>query len=129
MQIVAEVSLAVIAAAFLVAVLFLVPALRQVTRTAREAERVLARLSATLPGLLTDLRNAIERLDGTAGKLHDLSIALDRLGQLATTMGQALERARTVIMPSVANIVGVFTALREGFQSVRASHARGRDES
>lgn len=124
-----EWSLAVIAAAFVVAVLFLVPALWQVRRTARQAERVLAEINGTLPGLLNDLRDMIQRLGSTAETLQALAAAMDRLGHLAGAVGQAAEHVRDVVVPSVSSVAGVFAVLREGMQWMRPSRNRGRDGS
>ncbi len=126
---VAEWSLAVIAAAFVVAVLFLVPALWQVRRTARQAEQTLAGINDTLPDLLRDLRDVVQKLGGAADTLQDLAAAMDRLGHLAGAMGQAVEHVREVIMPSVSSAAGVFAALRESMQWMRPSRNRGRDGS
>ncbi len=126
---VAEWSLGVIAAAFVVAVLFLIPALWQVRRTARQAERVLAGINDILPGLLGDLRDVVRKLGGAADTLQDVAAAMDRLGRLAGEAAQAVEHVRDVIMPSVTSAAGVFAALREGMQWMRPSRNRGRDES
>lgn len=126
---VAEWSLAAIAVAFLIAVIALLPALMQVRRTARQAEQMLVSINSALPGLLSDLRDVVRKLGEAAGTLQDLAAAMDRLGQLAAATGRAVEHVRDVIVPSVASAAGVVAALREGFQWMRSSRNRGRDES
>lgn len=124
---IAEISLAVIAAATLVSVIALVPVLIQVRRTAARAEQVLASVDGTLPGLLTDLRALVRKIDATADTLRDLAESVDRLGRYAETavhtfegMGETARRmARDVIMPSVARAAGLLAAVREGMQWVR----------
>ncbi len=126
---IAEWSLAVIAGAFVIAVIALVPALWQVRRTARQAEKVLAGIHGTLPGLLTDLHGVVRKLGGAADTLNDLASALDRLSHLAATAGQTMEHVREMIVPSVASAAGLFAALREGVQWMRPSRNKGRDGS
>jgi len=116
-----EISLAVIAAATLLSVIALVPVLIQVRRTAARAERILASVDGSLPGLLTDLSALIRKLDRTADTVQDIAALMERVGRFAESAGD-------VIMPSVARAVGVLSALREGMQWVRPRRDKGRDE-
>ncbi len=126
---VAEWSLAVIAAVFVVTMLVLIPVLWQVRRTAREAERLLAGVAGVLPDLLGDLRDAVQKVSGAADHLDDLVTAMDRLARPAAVMAQLFEQVRDALVPSVANAAGVFAALREGMQWMRPGRARGREGS
>ncbi len=133
---IAEVSLAVIAAATLISVIALVPVLIQVRRTAARAEQVLASVDGTLPGLLTDLRTLVQKVDGTADTLRDLAASMDRLGRFVETAAHTVEGmhdaarqvAQDVVIPSVARAAGLLAVLREGMQWVRPRRDRGRDE-
>jgi len=128
---VAETSLAVIAGAFLIAVIVLVPALIQVRRTAARAEEALGSINESL----IDLRAAVHKLDDTAGAVRDLAAALDHVVRFAETAARTVEgmrdttrqMTRDVIMPSVASAAGLFAALWEGVQWMRPRRDKGRD--
>src|SRR5579884_1917767 len=90
-----EISLAVIAAAAAVATGALVPALVQVRRTAARAEEVLRAVGETLPGLLRDTRALVGMRD------------------------VALQVAREMVVPSMANAAGLLAILRDTMQWLR----------
>lgn len=120
---IAEISLAVIALAVAIAVIALVPALNQVRRTASRAEEVLAGVS----GILPEVQTIVHKLDGTTDRLQQLADSVDRLDRFAVTTTRtmeglrdvALQVARDMLVPSVANAAGLFAVLREGMQWIR----------
>lgn len=133
---VSEISLAVIAAAFVIAVAALVPVLAQVRRTARRAEQVLAAAEGQLPGLLEQVRALVAKLDRTVDAMGDLTQTIGRLDQMAERSLETVEQigtimrqtARDVLAPSMAGAAGVLAALREGIQWVWPRRDRGRDD-
>jgi uncharacterized protein YoxC len=133
---IAELSLAVIAAAFVVAVAALIPVLMQVRRTARQAESVLRSVNGTLPDLLAEAQTILTSLGQTTGTLRDVAASVERLDKLVDTAARTVENVRDsarqmaedVIMPSVATAAGVFAALREGMQWIRPKSDTGRDD-
>ncbi len=122
-----EISLAVIAAAAAVATGALVPALVQVRRTAARAEEVLRAVGETLPGLLRDTRALVDKLDRVADTVHDLAGSASRLDRVATTAARtvvgmrdvALQVAREMVVPSMANAAGLLAILRDTMQWLR----------
>jgi uncharacterized protein YoxC len=132
---VADLSLAVIALACVVAVIALVPVLLQLRRTAMRAEAVLARVDVALPSVLRDLEALIKQLARATDTVSGLAASVERLEKLSTTavhsMNGVLETvgraARDVILPSLASVAGVVSMLREGVDWVRPRRDRRRD--
>jgi uncharacterized protein YoxC len=133
---IAEISLAVIAVAFVVAVAVLIPVLLQIRRTARQAEGILRNVNGTLPDMLAEARAILTSLGDTSGTLRDVAASVERLDKLVDTAARTVENVRDsarqmaedVIMPSVATAAGVFAALREGIQWIRPRPEKGRDD-
>ncbi len=132
---VSDLSLAVIALAVAIAVVALVPVLVQLRRTAARAEVLLTSVEGALPGLLADLEGLVERLNRTTDTVGNLAAAVERLERLCSSTVRAadgvLERVghatRDVVVPSLANIVGLVSALREGLEWARPRRDRRRD--
>ena len=119
---IADVSLAVIAAASIVAVLASLPALAQVRRTAARAESVLSQIENTLPALIAELREATARMERTMDAVGGLTETVERMDRLTAAATRAIEVAgaamRRAAAPSVANAAGLLAAVREGIQLV-----------
>ncbi len=121
-----EISLGVIAAASVVAVLVAVPALVQVRRTAARAESLLAQVETTLPGLLVELREATERAERTMDAMGGLAETVERLDRVTAAATRTIElagaamrhMAADLVAPSVANAAGLLAVVREGIQWV-----------
>jgi predicted PurR-regulated permease PerM len=124
---IASVSLAVMAAAAVAAVLLAVPVLVQIRRTAARAESVLAYVEGTLPGLVAELRQAAARSERALEAVE----RVDRLAAAAARTlqftGAAMRRlAADVVAPSAANAAGLLAGLRAGIQWVwLRRHRRG----
>ena len=119
---ISDVSLAVIAAASIVAVLASLPALAQVRRTAARAESVLSQIENTLPALIAELREATARVERTMDAVGGLTETVERMDRLTAAATRTIEVAgaamRRVAVPSVANAAGLLAAVREGIQWV-----------
>ncbi|HLW48882.1 MAG TPA: hypothetical protein VKW09_14090 [bacterium] len=121
---VTEISLAVIAAACVVAAGAGVPALVQFRRTAARAENVLAELERTLPALVIEARAVTARADRTLAAMDGVLDTIARMDRLTTAAARSLEGAGAImrqmaagtIAPTVTNAVGLLAALREGIQ-------------
>ena len=138
----AEVSLGVIAAAsvvaVLVAVVVAVPALLQVRRTAARAESLLTQVETTLPALLGELREATAKAERTMDAMGGLAETVERMDRVTAAATRTIELAAAVmrhmaadvVAPSVANAAGLLAVVREGIQWVwprrerRANHDR-----
>jgi uncharacterized protein YoxC len=136
---IADLSLAVIAVASVVALLAAVPVLVQLRRTAARAESVLSRVEGTLPALITELREATAKAERTMDAIGGLAEAVERMDRLTAATARTVElagaamryMAADVVGPSVASAAGLLTALREGIQFLwprrerrRATHDR-----
>ncbi|HEV2439704.1 MAG TPA: DUF948 domain-containing protein [bacterium] len=121
-----DVSLAVIAAASVVAVLVAIPVLLQIRRTAARAESLLAQVEGTLPALLAELREATAKAERTMDAMDGLAESMERMDRLTAAAARSLElagavlrhMAADVVAPSVANAAGLLAVLREGIQWV-----------
>lgn len=133
---IAELSLALIAAAFVIAVVALVPVLVQVRRTASRAERLLTSVDGQLPGLIQDVRALIFKLDRTTDPVRDLAKSLERFEKFINTAVDTMEKTRDTarqmtrdyILPSMANAAGVLALIREGAELIRPRRERGRGQ-
>ena len=136
---IADLSLAVIAAASIVAVVVAVPVFMQLRRTAARAESLLSRVESTMPALITELREATAKAERTMDAMGSLAETIERMDRLTTATARTVElagaavryMAADVVGPSVANAAGLLTALREGIQFLwprrerrRATHDR-----
>lgn len=121
---IADLSLAVIAVASVVAVLAAMPVLVQLRRTAARAESVLSQVEGTLPALITELREATAKAERAMDAMGGLAETVERMARLTTATARTVElagaamryMAADVVGPSVANAAGLLTALREGIQ-------------
>lgn len=133
---IAELSLALIAAAFVIAVAALVPVLVQVRRTASRAERLLTSVDGQLPGLIQDVRALIFKVDRTTDPVRDLAKSLERFEKFINTAVDTMEKTRDTarqmtrdyILPSMANAAGVLALIREGAELIRPRRERGRGQ-
>lgn len=134
---VAELSLAVIAAAFVVAVIALVPVLAQLRRAASKAERLLSSVDGQLPGLIQDVRAMLFKIDRTTDAARDFAKSLERVEKFLNNAVDTVEKtretarqmAREFVLPSVANAAGVLALIREGAELIRPKRERGRGQS
>jgi len=128
---VTEVALLVIAAAFVVAVAALVPVLIHLRRVAVRAEVVLA----AVPGVLADLDVLIARLNRTTDTIGNVAASVERLDRLAKGAVETAEGvletfrvvARDVVVPSIASVAGLVSAVREAVDWMRPRRKTGRD--
>ena len=125
MSTVASVSLAIIAATSVIAVVAFVVFLYYGWRTVRRAEAILALVQRALPGLATDLRAMLDKVDQeileeTIRTLRRVSVVI---GSGVSTIEQVQQTARRVaqdvILPPMSTAAGVFAVIREGLQWFR----------
>jgi len=129
-----DVSLAVIAAASVVAVLVAIPALVQIRRTAARAESLLTQVESTLPALLVELRQATARAERTMDAMGGLTETVERMDRLTAAATRTVELAGVtlrhvtadVVAPSVANAAGLLAVVLEGIQRVWPRRERRR---
>jgi len=132
---IAAASLAVIAIAVLVALLYLVPALIEARRAAARITRTIDTLDAALPGLLAELTDAVATMNKTAETAVALAGSIERLNRLSATtarvvagvLGAIEQTGRGMLVPSLANVAGVLSVVREGMEMVRSRRDRRRN--
>jgi uncharacterized protein YoxC len=131
---IAALSLAVIAAGVIAAVIVLIATLIRVRRTAMQAERILQVVDAALPQILMELETLLVKVNRTADAVANLSPSIERWGRLSTTAARTLEElletvnrmARAVVVPLFANIAGVLSAAGESVDWIRPRHDKRR---
>ena len=125
MSTVASVSLAIIAATCVIAVVAFVVFLYYGWRAVRRAEAILALVQRALPGLAIDLRAMLDKVDQeileeTIRTLRRVSVVI---GSGVSTIEQVQQTARRVaqdvILPPMSTAAGVFAVIREGLQWFR----------
>ncbi len=125
MSTVAAVSLAIIAATCVIAVGAFVVFLVFLWRVVARAEAILALLQRALPGLVTDSRAMLARVDReilgeVVRTVHHLTAVV---GSGVSTLEQVQSNARRVtqdmILPQVATALGLWAAIREGLNWFR----------
>jgi hypothetical protein len=133
--VVSEISLAVIAAAAVVAAVAGIPAVLQVRRTAARAESLLAEMERTLPSLVVEARAVTARADRTLAAMDGVLESMERMDRLTTAALRSLEGAGAImrqvaggaLAPTVSNAVGLLAVIREGIQWIWPRRARRGD--
>jgi len=128
MSTVAAVSLAIIAATCVIAVGAFVVFLVFLWRVVARAEAILALLQRALPGLVTDSRAMLARVDReilgeVVRTVHQVTAVV---GSGVSTLEQVQSNARRVtkvtqdvILPQLATAMGLWAAIREGLHWFR----------
>lgn len=125
MSTVAAVSLAIIAATCVIAVGAFIVFLVFLWRVVARAEAILALLQRALPGLVTDSRAMLARVDReilgeVVRTVHHVTAVV---GSGVSTLEQVQSNARRVtqdmILPQVATALGLWAAIREGLNWFR----------
>lgn len=122
-----EISLLIIAIAFLLLVIFAIPSLLQVRRTAKNVEFTSHTLNQNLPGILTNLdeistnfthtthsvRSQVEGLSGAVGKINEMA---DDVVNFEKTIRQEIE---TPIMETVGTLNAIIKGVRAFLDTFR----------
>ncbi|HLW58983.1 MAG TPA: hypothetical protein VKV57_03560 [bacterium] len=127
MSTVATVSLVVIAATCIIAVVAFVVFLALLWRVVSRVEAILTLVQRALPGMVIDVRRILTKVDQEI--LGEVVRNLERvsavIGSGASTlehMQQTVRRvAQDVILPPMATAAGLLSAIREGLQWFRPS--------
>lgn len=120
MSTVAAVSLAIIAATCIIAVGACVAFLMYLWRILGRVEAMLTLVERALPGLLTDSRAILTKIDreivGEVARTvtHVTTLVGSGVSAVANAQSTARRIAQDVILPQMATAVGLLTAIREG---------------
>ena len=117
------------AVAFAVLVGFLIPVLMRLRNSAAESERLLAKLSADLPGLVSDLRAMSHNLNALADQARDgvehASVLLHAVGEV----GESVQQVHDVVRGSSGTLLTNVASLVAGVRAAtRVMRERYREE-
>jgi uncharacterized protein YoxC len=122
-----EISLLLIAIAFLLLSIFAIPMLLQVRRTAKSLELTSKTLNQNLPGILTNLDEITTNLTHTSQAVHDqvagLKNIVDKFQDMADDVVDFERNIRTEIeapiMETVTTITATIKAIRAFLDALR----------
>ena len=117
------------AVAFAVLVGFLIPVLMRLSNSAAESERLLAKLSADLPGLVSDLRAMSHNLNALTDQARDgvehASVLLHAVGEV----GESVQQVHDVVRGSSGTVLTNVASLVAGVRAAtRVMRERYREE-
>ena len=117
------------AVAFAVLVGFLIPVLMRLRNSAAESERLLAKLSADLPGLVSDLRAMSHNLNALTDQARDgvehASVLLHAVGEV----GESVQQVHDVVRGSSGTVLTNVASLVAGVRAAtRVMRERYREE-
>jgi uncharacterized protein YoxC len=117
------------AGAFAVLVGFLIPVLMRLRNSAAESERLLAKLSADLPGLVSDLRAMSHNLNALTDQARDgvehASVLLHAVGEV----GESVQQVHDVVRGSSGTVLTNVASLVAGVRAAtRVMRERYREE-
>ena len=109
-------SLAVLAATALLALLVAVPLVREVRRTASRVNAVLTRYEQDLGPLLAQARQTLSEMQRGAARVQSITGRIDRTVQLLDQAARVLSGVRITVGKSVAPPVATAAAVIEGMR-------------
>jgi uncharacterized protein YoxC len=117
------------AGAFAVLVGFLIPVLMRLRNSAAESERLLAKLNADLPGLVSDLRAMSHNLNALTDQARDgvehASVLLHAVGEV----GESVQQVHDVVRGSSGTVLTNVASLVAGVRAAtRVMRERYREE-
>ncbi len=118
-----EIAAGLVAVAFAVLVGYLVPVLIQVRKTVAESEQLLAKMSAEVPSLVSELRtmsqNMNELADRARSGVEHASVLLHAVGEV----GESVQQVHNVVRGSggtlLTNVASVVAGFKAATQVVR----------
>ena len=110
-------GVAVIAVALLVGAAFLIPAVRQVRRTAARVETLIVRYEEELEPLVTQARRTLAELQRGAGTVEAITGRIDQVIHVLDQVSGLLAGVRVTVgrtvTPSVATVAGAVEGIRQ----------------
>ena len=118
-----EVAACVGAVAFAVLVGFLVPVLVRLRQTAAESERLLSKMTADLPALVSDLRSMSHNLNALTDQVRDgvehASVLLHAVGEVGESVQQVHDVVRGSSGTLLTNVASVVAGVRAATRVMR----------
>ena len=112
-----EIAAMLVAVAFVVLVGYLVPVLIQLRKTVAESEQLLSKMSAEVPGLVSELRstshNLNELTDQARCGIQHASVLLHAVGEL----GESVQQVHNVVRGSSGSLLTNVASVVAGFKA------------
>jgi uncharacterized protein YoxC len=112
-----EIAAMLAAVAFVVLVGCLVPVLIQLRKTVAESEQLLSKMSAEMPGFVSDLRSMSRNLNDLAeqarGGIEHASVLLHAVGEL----GESVQQVHNVVRGSSGTLLTKAASMVAGFKA------------
>jgi len=112
-----EIAAMLVAVAFVVLVGCLVPVLIQLRKTVAESERLLSKMSAEVPALVSELRSMSRNLNDLAeqarGGIEHASVLLHAVGEL----GESVQQVHDVVRGSSGTLLTKAASMVAGFRA------------
>lgn len=127
-----EIAVGIVVLAAVALVVFLVPMLIQLRKTAEESARLLQRMNEDLPVLLREATQAAQNMNQVASEIREGAARARILGEAMGEIGQTINqvhglvrgRAGTLLM-NVGSLAAGFRAAFEVFRNKSQSHHQG----
>ncbi len=112
-----EIAAIVVAVGFAVLIGYLVPLLIQLRKTVAESDKLLAKMNADLPSLVSDLRsmsqNVNELADLTRSGVEHASVLLHAVGEV----GESVQQVHNVVRGTSGNLLTNVASVVAGFKA------------
>ncbi len=116
-----EISLLIIAIAFFLLVVFSIPAILQVRRTAHHLEQTSRTLNHNLPGILTNVDEITTNLTRTTqtirSQVESLSVAVEKIQNMVDDVVGLEKELRNEIEPPIVETLNTITAIVRGLRT------------
>ena len=124
-----DVAAILVASAFAVLVGYLVPLLIHIRKMVVESERLVTKLNAELPTLITELRTMSQNLNEVSeqarGGVEHAAVLLHAVGEVGESVNQVHSLVRGSGGSLLANVASVVAGLRAAKQVVRERFKEG----
>lgn len=112
-----EIAAIVVAVGFAVLIGYLVPLLIQLRKTVAESDKLLAKMNADLPSLVSDLRSMSQNLndlaDLTRSGVEHASVLLHAVGEV----GESVQQVHNVVRGTSGNLLTNVASVVAGFKA------------
>jgi uncharacterized protein YoxC len=116
-----QISVLIASLAFLLLVIFIVPTLIQIRRTARDAEITIKSVNQNLPGILTNIDEITTNITQATQSVHrnidGLKEVINKLQLVADDIVQFEQTIRQEIEPPILNTLGTLSGIGKGLKT------------
>ncbi len=112
-----EIAAGIVALAAVVLVVFLVPVLIRLRRTADESERLLRRMNEDLPFLFREATQAAQNMNQVAGEMREAANHARVLGDAIGEVGQTINQVHGLVRGGAGTLLANVGSLLAGFRA------------